>query len=123
QGSGAYSQRIGGKISPTYSDSTSSGRGPSAVPVGLPATPRAMRHPKYSNGYSDLDVPALPEMPDNFAALSDQAYRGPGWNIARSMCAPPEDIAEVVGRHAPGPRLDGRPLRNIVHRRETSHEK
>ena len=50
-----------------------SGTSTSSVPIGLPATPRAMRHPRYMsadpNDGSD-DIPAVPEIPNRLSSLS-----------------------------------------------------
>ncbi|KAN0084926.1 hypothetical protein V8E54_001393 [Elaphomyces granulatus] len=86
---GSFSQRVHNKVSPTKhspdyannSDSSSS-RSRSGAPVGLPATPRAMRHPKYSDGYVE-DIPAVPELPSNLTTYQVEAAR-----ISRSMSVP-----------------------------------
>lgn len=43
-----------------------------SAPIGLPATPRAMRHPKYMTADPSErdDPPPVPEIPDNISALS-----------------------------------------------------
>lgn len=55
---------------------------------GLPATPRAMRHPRY--GSRDEDIPAVPELPDAFYATGQPMHELP-----RSMSAP---VPEPDGR-------------------------
>ncbi|OAX81483.1 hypothetical protein ACJ72_04178 [Emergomyces africanus] len=119
--SGSFSPRMGVKnLSPAnsnHSDSNHSGRGPPNVPVGLPATPRAMRHPKYSTGYTDVNAPALPEVPDNIMTLSDAVYRPTGYNISRSASAPPEHL-ELNGK----PRGFSKPAHKFSHRRQTSQD-
>jgi hypothetical protein len=45
--------------------SATTGVSTSSAPIGLPATPRAMRHPKYMTG-SPEDAPAVPEIPQSF---------------------------------------------------------
>ncbi|RAL14527.1 uncharacterized protein BO97DRAFT_340503 [Aspergillus homomorphus CBS 101889] len=57
----------------------------STVPFGLPATPRAMRHPKY-NGYEE--TVAVPPVPDSSILLSDARYQGEAERIGRSMSVP-----------------------------------
>ena len=44
----------------------------SATPIGLPATPRAMRHPRYmGSDWNERDAPPpVPEIPDNASLLS-----------------------------------------------------
>ena len=56
-------------------------RAASAGPVGLPATPRAMRHPRYPS--RDEDIPAVPEVPDSFYATGQ-----PVRELPRSISAP-----------------------------------
>ena len=72
--------------------------------VGLPATPRAMRHPKDMNANGE-PVPAVPEIPANFNAaqpaapapepdlltlLPTSTYKPPTGPHSRSASAPPE---------------------------------
>ena len=56
--------------------------------MGLPATPRAMRHPRY--GSRDEDIPAVPELPDAFYATGQ-----PMNELPRSVSAP---VPEPDGR-------------------------
>lgn len=46
------------------------GTSTTSAPIGLPATPRAMRHPRYMNAEPDRDAPPVPEMPDTLSSLS-----------------------------------------------------
>jgi hypothetical protein len=46
------------------------GTSTTSAPIGLPATPRAMRHPRYMNADPDRDAPPVPEMPDNLSSFS-----------------------------------------------------
>ncbi|EEH34166.2 WD domain-containing protein [Paracoccidioides lutzii Pb01] len=131
--SGSLSHRMGGKnqspANSSHSDSNHSGRGPSSVPIGLPATPRAMRHPKYSTGYANVSVPVLPEVPGNIVILSDAVYRPTGFNILRSASAPPEHL-EIVGKphgivahpHYQHQIPSSKPAQNFSHRRQTSED-
>ena len=51
----------------------SSGTSTSSVPIGLPATPRAMRHPRYMSAdpnEGNDDIPAVPEIPNRLSSLS-----------------------------------------------------
>ncbi|KAF2728480.1 hypothetical protein EJ04DRAFT_569471 [Polyplosphaeria fusca] len=81
-----------------------------SVPIGLPATPRAMRHPRYmsSDPNEREGIPAVPMIPDNFAESPRESFApqddlGPllpsttfGQSApARSASAPPEDISPV----------------------------
>ncbi|GAB7355950.1 hypothetical protein MBLNU459_g6583t2 [Dothideomycetes sp. NU459] len=45
--------------------------------VGLPATPRAMKIPRYRDGETvdDGDIPAVPEVPDNLSQLASAVYQ------------------------------------------------
>ena len=62
-------------------------RAATAGPYGLPATPRAMRHPRYDNKAND--IPAVPEIPDAIQPLPETYYTGHPINEpARSMSAP-----------------------------------
>lgn len=50
-----------------------SGTSTSSVPIGLPATPRAMRHPRYMSAdpsEGNDDIPAVPEIPDGMSSMS-----------------------------------------------------
>ncbi|KAJ5165869.1 hypothetical protein N7492_006165 [Penicillium capsulatum] len=80
------------KASPEYqsgSDSSSSRSGP---PMGLPATPRAMRHPKYGgNGHEVERPPSVPSIPTDATGgmlLSSARYSGDAERIGRSMSVP-----------------------------------
>jgi hypothetical protein len=89
---GSFNKRVrsksnASKRSPTFangSDSGSSTRGRSGT-VGLPATPKAMRRPKYSDGYVDDEAPAMPEMP---LTLPSTVYQAEAARISRSMSVP-----------------------------------
>jgi hypothetical protein len=80
------------------------GTSTSSVQIGLPATPRAMRHPKDMIGINE-PVPAVPEIPANFSApnapaappqpdlltlLPTSTYKPPIAPHSRSASAPPE---------------------------------
>ena len=105
----------------------------SAGPYGLPATPRAMRHPKYDNKASDL-IPAVPEIPDSVHPPPEMYYTGhPTRDLPRSMSAPvpdqelpplPVDLPTHPAFHKalrPGKRSTFSPLDEIgQHRRRPS---
>lgn len=78
------------KASPDYPSSSDSNSSRSGMPVGLPATPRAMRHPKYGGNGQDEErppsVPAIPSEPGLF--LSSARYQGDAERIGRSMSVP-----------------------------------
>jgi hypothetical protein len=64
-------------------------------PYGLPATPRAMRHPRYDSGQHE-SIPPLPEVPESGAPTTDIFATGqPMREFPRSMSAP------IPEAHAP----------------------
>lgn len=73
-------------------------RAASVGPYGLPATPRAMRHPRYDSR-DDSRIPAVPEVPDNLEKLTETYYTGqPMVELPRSMSAPiPQQPPHVPG--------------------------
>ncbi|KAL8782298.1 MAG: hypothetical protein Q9213_005491 [Squamulea squamosa] len=63
-------------------------RAASVGPFGLPATPKAMRHPRYSSK-DDSRIPEVPELPDTLAPLNETYATGqPMMELPRSMSAP-----------------------------------
>lgn len=107
-------------------------RAASVGPYGLPATPRAMRHPRYDNKAND--IPAVPEIPESIQPLPETYYTGhPMKELPRSMSAPiPEQqhppMPENLPRHPafhkglhPAKRSNFSPLGDIgQHRRRPS---
>ncbi|KAF2120698.1 hypothetical protein BDV96DRAFT_609837 [Lophiotrema nucula] len=100
-----------------------------SVPIGLPATPRAMRHPRYmsSDPNERESIPAVPSIPADLAQYTEPYQAGAQDDLgpllpattfgqpaapARSASAPPEDISpsNVAPRISPGmpPNLQGR---------------
>ncbi|KAL1886610.1 hypothetical protein Plec18167_000542 [Paecilomyces lecythidis] len=73
---------------PNSSDSGSSKRS-SGVPIGLPATPKAMRLPKYS-GDLPSDAPAVPEIPRDRVASPDSMSPDQAERVGRSRYGPIE---------------------------------
>ena len=60
----------------------------SVGPYGLPATPRAMRHPKYGANLNEI-IPSVPELPETLQSPSDVFHTGlPMREFPRSMSAP-----------------------------------
>ncbi|KAI4096966.1 MAG: hypothetical protein LQ344_000769 [Seirophora lacunosa] len=60
----------------------------SVGPYGLPATPKAMRHPRY-NSKDENGIPEVPEIPDTLAPLNETYATGhPLMELPRSMSAP-----------------------------------
>ncbi|KAH8696420.1 WD domain, G-beta repeat protein [Talaromyces proteolyticus] len=113
---------------PNGSDSSSSSHGRTG-PLGLPATPKAMRHPKYSDGYLEEEVPAVPGIP---LTLPNTVYQSEAASISRSMSVPaiefqnpaPVDIPHHP-RYIPGlprSRSTSRTRGPRGHRRENSRE-
>ena len=80
------------KTSPGYHSGSDSSSSRSGAPLGLPATPRAMRHPKYGvNGHEVERPPSVPTIPNDYSngpLLSDARYQGEAERIGRSMSVP-----------------------------------
>jgi hypothetical protein len=86
-----------------------------SMPIGLPATPRAMRHPRYmSTDPNERErIPAVPTIPDELAGQMGQAdglgpllpsstfgqISGP----TRAASAPPEDVSPTGGSQRQSP--------------------
>ncbi|KAI2706684.1 hypothetical protein DTO012A7_4695 [Penicillium roqueforti] len=96
-GTGSYFQRAPSrnkasqnKASLDYPSSSDSNSSRSGMPGGLPATPRAMRHPKYGgSGQHEDRPPSVPLIPtDNSFFLSNARYQGDVERIGRSMSVP-----------------------------------
>lgn len=69
-------------------------RAASVGPYGLPATPRAMRHPRYDNKAND--IPVVPEVPECLQPLPETYYTGhPMRELPRSMSAPVPEPQEA----------------------------
>lgn len=77
------------KASPEYPSSSDSSSPRSGNPIGLPATPRAMRHPRYSNEERAPSVPSIPT--DSAVLLANTRYQGDAERIERSMSVPTID--------------------------------
>lgn len=93
----SFAHRMQAKTSPNeanFSDSNSSGNGSSGRGrLGLPSTPRAMRHPRYNAYGSDPDAPAIPDVPDNLMQLAAEGRRP---SISRAMSAPIQEVGPAV---------------------------
>lgn len=93
------------------------GTSTSSVPIGLPATPRAMRHPKYMTADpAEPDVPAVPEVPSEFQntrEAEDLVTLLPAttYNSPRSATAPPERERLVGQRRGSLPGSSGNHFR------------
>lgn len=115
------------KASPEYPSSSDSSSSRAGVPIGLPATPRAMRH-KYSNTHDERAT--VPSLPDGSVFTSEARYQA-GETIARSMSVPvPEPQPSVpaglpthprFNPHLPSSRSTSR-NRAPGHRRNSSRE-
>ncbi|KAF2691034.1 hypothetical protein K458DRAFT_287927 [Lentithecium fluviatile CBS 122367] len=110
---------ISKKYSPTNKMSVSA-TSTTSVPIGLPATPRAMRYTRYM-GHDPNEregIPAVPSIPDNLVPLAFEPHDGSMEDIGpllpsttfgmpagptRAASAPPEDIspANVAPRVSP----------------------
>lgn len=97
-----HSQRFQ-PASSALEDGSSINRAATAGPYGLPATPRAMRHPRYDTKAND--IPAVPEVPESIAPLPETYYTGhPMRELPRSSSAPIPDqqyppMPENLPRH------------------------
>lgn len=96
-----HSQRF--PVNPNSPDLSDYGnRAASAGPYGLPATPRAMRHPKYDAGQNEK-IPSVPEVPESVPPLTEMFSTGqPMREFPRSMSAPiPEAYPPPVPSELP----------------------
>lgn len=74
----------------------------SVGPYGLPATPRAMRHPRADASPKQSNIPAVPELPETLQSPPDAFYTDPLSELRRSMSAPiPEQPAVQVPSELP----------------------
>ncbi|KAK8156261.1 hypothetical protein BKA80DRAFT_135345 [Phyllosticta citrichinensis] len=94
-----------------YPLKSTSGISTKSIPIGLPATPRALRHPRYMSAdpHERDPVPAVPEIPENvvevnvhggkrahggmqdeIAPLLPSTVYGGSQDLRRSVSAPPE---------------------------------
>ncbi|KAL2862209.1 uncharacterized protein BJX67DRAFT_310410 [Aspergillus lucknowensis] len=129
------------KTSPDYPSSSDSNSSRAGVPLGLPATPRAMRHPKYSGSAETEPIPPPPPPPPPSAPpqtdhapllLSDAKYQGEAERIPRSMSVPVPEVQPPsrpvdmpmhprFNPNLPRSRSSDR-NRAVHHRRESSRE-
>ncbi|KAL5339974.1 hypothetical protein BJX70DRAFT_136775 [Aspergillus crustosus] len=128
------------KTSPDYPSSSDSNSSRAGVPLGLPATPRAMRHPKYSGASESEPMPPPPPPPPPSAPpqtdttpllLSDARYQGEAERIPRSMSVPVPET-QIPGRpldmplhphfNPNLPRSRSSDRNRSMHRRESSRE-
>lgn len=97
-------------------------RAASVGPYGLPATPRAMRHPRYDTkdiGY----IPSVPEIPDKLEPLNEGYYLNgqPMRAPPRSMSAPvPDQQAPFVPADLPTHPAFHKALRPSQHQRRAN---
>lgn len=91
----------------------------SSVPIGLPANPRAMRHPRYmtADPHEEDDIPAVPIIPENHSQVQQHEETskddlgpllpattfGQAISLPRSASAPPQDLFPPNSgpRHSP----------------------
>ncbi|KAF2706788.1 hypothetical protein K504DRAFT_504884 [Pleomassaria siparia CBS 279.74] len=103
------------EIAKKYSPSTRIPMGTTStasVPIGLPATPRAMRHPRYmSTDPNEREgIPAVPMIPDNLAQYVQEPQELPQDDLGpllpsttfgqthapfRAASAPPQELAQM----------------------------
>lgn len=96
----SFTQRIlaknnGNKRSPDplSSSESSTGRGRSAVRVGLPTAPAVLRYPKYSDGHDDDDA--------THPTPADSTRHIDASKIRRSMSVPPPDYQPAIPADLP----------------------
>ncbi|KAL8998483.1 MAG: hypothetical protein Q9188_006091 [Gyalolechia gomerana] len=77
------------RLPPTVFNPRETNNGAASVgPYGLPATPKAMRHPRYTSK-DDNGISEVPEVPDKLAPLNEMYATGqPVVELPRSMSAP-----------------------------------
>ncbi|KAI4174389.1 MAG: hypothetical protein LQ343_002324 [Gyalolechia ehrenbergii] len=77
------------RLPPTVFNPRETNNGAASVgPYGLPATPKAMRHPRYTSK-DDNGIPEVPEVLDTLAPLNETYATGqPVVELPRSMSAP-----------------------------------
>ncbi|KAF7714681.1 PGC-1 family protein [Penicillium ucsense] len=126
------------KTSPGYHSGSDSSSSRSGAPLGLPATPRAMRHPKYGvNGHEVERPPSVPTIPSDYSngpLLSDARYQGEAERIGRSMSVPAVQAGPAAASPPVSPEIPMHPRfnphlprsrsssrsRNMSHRRTSS---
>ena len=84
------------------------------APIGLPATPRAMRHPKYmGSDTSDREqAPPVPDLPGNMSELSSL---GTASNLSgMSNSALTSNPSQLSGSHLSGSQLSGTQLTSAL---------
>ncbi|KAJ5654197.1 hypothetical protein N7490_001200 [Penicillium lividum] len=81
------------KRSPEFGSSSDSSSSGSRPPMGLPATPRAMRHPKYGGGREERppSVPSIPSDRHGSTHLDTRYQSEAAERIGRSMSVPMPD--------------------------------
>ncbi|RFU34548.1 hypothetical protein B7463_g1797, partial [Scytalidium lignicola] len=86
------------KTSPEYLNQT----GASVVPIGLPATPRAMRHPKFDP--DSREIPTVPQIPLQYdSTVAEQAFG------SLNMLTLPKTTYQAAPRRVP-PRSASAPI-------------
>ena len=96
------------QTTPDYAQDT----GGSSPQVGLPATPRAMRHPKYDP--EGRDIPHVPQIPDQYDNTQPPAWgslNANSYNDAFENLAPlPKSTYQASPRRVPPPRSSSAPI-------------
>jgi hypothetical protein len=68
-----------------------------SAPIGLPATPRAMRHPRYMNSESGRDAPPVPGIPDSLSSLSgSNLSQLTGSALSQMASSGPSQLSQAV---------------------------
>ncbi|KAK5162706.1 hypothetical protein LTR04_003072, partial [Oleoguttula sp. CCFEE 6159] len=88
-----------------------SGTSTSSTPIGLPATPRAMRHPRYMSAdpHERENIPSVAESPDNLGLLNPVTYKSDASSNDQLAPLLPSTVFGQKGPQAP-PRSASVPL-------------
>ncbi|KAJ9667567.1 hypothetical protein H2201_002436 [Coniosporium apollinis] len=100
------SQSVDPEAMTRYGPKSTSGTSTFSTPIGLPATPRAMRHPRYmSTDPNEREaIPAVPEIPDHIIHITAEVV--PADEVAPLL---PSTVFGQVGPQAPLPRSASAP--------------
>lgn len=107
----------GQPTTPPSAPQTTQNQGGQTVHVGLPATPRAMRHPKYD---PDGNIPEVPQIPQKYDSAQSNAGHGTqkavSYNNAFESLAPllPKTTYQAAPRRVP-PRSASAPIPEEPH--------
>nr|OQO25347.1 hypothetical protein B0A51_09920 [Rachicladosporium sp. CCFEE 5018] len=92
------SQTADPDMSMKYNQVPITGMSTPSAPIGLPATPRAMRHPRFmSADPNDRDAPPVPMIPDGLSSLSGSSLsQVTGSNVSHYNTSDPSHISSSL---------------------------